>query len=46
MNVRPKRGARIRFQLDNETEEQEGKVTKVGKPTGKDKNQCCIKGKD
>ena len=44
--MRPNRGARIWFQLGNEAEEQEGKVTKVGKPTGKDKNQYWIKGKD
>ena len=44
--MRSKRGARKQFQLDNEAEEQEGKVTKVGKPTGKDKNQYWIKGKD
>ena len=35
--MRTKRGAEIWFQLDNETEELEGKVTKVRKPTGKDK---------
>ena len=44
--MRPKKGARIHFQLDSETAEQEGRVTKVGKLTGKDKNQCWIRGKD
>ena len=44
--VRPKRGARIQFQLDQEEGDFEGRVTNVGKPTGKDKNRCWIKGED
>ena len=44
--VRPKKGARIRFQLKNEEGEFEGKVTQVGKTSGNNRNRCWIKCQD
>ena len=44
--VRPKKGARIKFQLKDEEGEFEGKVTQVGKASGTNKNRCWIKCQD
>ena len=44
--VRPRRGAKIKFQLKDEEGEFQGKVTQVGKASGKDKNRCWIRDED
>ena len=42
-SIRLSRGAKTRFQLNQEEGEFEGKLTKVGKASEKEKNRCWIK---
>ena len=44
--VRPRRGAKIRFRLKENEGELEGRVSRVGKASGKDQHRCWIRGED